>query len=155
MHSLLISAELHYTNVVQHVGNNFTTSGQYFAASQHLTNINCVTDHVVKTVVSVGQTVQVVTNCTTLLDSGSARAQHLDLSRCCDVTKFCPLVVKLLAICTSKLQNCQYDACQQDVQQFNRVRTYTTSTTCWCLVRWWFCHVVVAVMSCCASWSIL
>jgi len=28
-----------------------------------------------------------------------ARAQHLDMSRCCDVAKFCPLVVKLLATC--------------------------------------------------------
>jgi len=31
--------------------------------------------------------------------SGIARTQHLDMSRCWDVAKFCPLVAKLLPTC--------------------------------------------------------
>jgi len=35
-------------------------------------------------------------NSTTNLPHRNARAQHLDMSRCCDVANFCPLVVTLL-----------------------------------------------------------
>jgi len=51
-----------------------------------LINIDCVTNHFVKTVVRIGR------RSSTLLGS------HLDISRCCEVAKFCPLVLKLFCI---------------------------------------------------------
>ena len=63
-------------------------------------------------------------NSTTNLPHRSARAQHLDMSRCWDVANFCPLVVTA--------------AVKMLYNKFSRLRTCcTTSTTCCELVHWW------------------